>query len=86
MTNPQKIEGGKKIETEEFLSKHGFVCHYCGKGASSIDHKLPKSMGGSDDEENLLPACKFCNSNKGSQTYEKFIQSTLLLAKKIFNP
>ena len=33
-----------------------------------VDHKLPKSKGGTDHEDNLQLLCRKCNSEKGSKT------------------
>ena len=32
----------------------------------SIDHRHPKSLGGSHDEENLRTLCTLCNAQKGT--------------------
>jgi hypothetical protein len=32
-----------------------------------VEHVIPRSKGGSDDESNLSLACPFCNEYKGSQ-------------------
>lgn len=34
-----------------------------------IEHIVPKSKGGTDDEENLWLACRSCNAFKGNQTH-----------------
>ena len=49
-----------------------------------IDHLLPTSKGGTDDEENLWLACPLCNVYKGKQTHK----IDLLTHRKvpIFNP
>jgi 5-methylcytosine-specific restriction endonuclease McrA len=36
------------------------------------DHAQPKSRGGTDDEENLVPSCRGCNAAKGSLTSEEY--------------
>ena len=41
-------------------------CHYCSAIATSQDHIVPKSIGGSDLPENIVPACIDCNSKKGN--------------------
>jgi hypothetical protein len=41
------------------------ACCYCGsKQNLSIDHLIPKARGGSDDAENMVWACRSCNSAK----------------------
>lgn len=51
--------------------KTGGLCFYCGLALNpyrnfSIDHVVPKSRGGSDDPDNLVPACRRCNCRKGA--------------------
>ena len=47
-------------------------CHYCGEELvttgspyqdlyATVDHIIPKSRGGSDEPDNLVPACRRCN-------------------------
>ena len=41
-------------------------CWYCGReDALSADHVIPRSRGGRDGGENLVYACRRCNSSKG---------------------
>lgn len=43
-------------------------CHYCGCGfapeALTMDHLVPISRGGKASRNNVVPACKDCNSRK----------------------
>ena len=39
-------------------------CQYCGDAAESIDHVIPRSRGGEHTWENVVAACKPCNSAK----------------------
>jgi 5-methylcytosine-specific restriction endonuclease McrA len=39
-------------------------CAYCGGEATEMDHFIPKALGGSDDWDNLVPACRTCNASK----------------------
>ncbi len=47
-------------------------CVYCGAPADCFDHVIPRSRGGSDDADNIVPACVSCNSSKGNRTLEQF--------------
>lgn len=52
----------------------GGACAYCGSTLSilEVDHVIPFSRGGSDDRENLAPACTRCNLEKGDLTPEEW--------------
>ena len=39
-------------------------CWYCEAPAQSVDHVVPRSRGGKDIPQNLIPACVSCNSSK----------------------
>jgi 5-methylcytosine-specific restriction endonuclease McrA len=44
-------------------------CRYCGSlDRLTLDHVLPVSRGGEDTRENLVVACKSCNSRKKDRT------------------
>lgn len=48
-----------------------YQCQYCGKRPGknklTIDHVLPRSMGGTSTWENCVIACKQCNSRKANK-------------------
>ncbi|KKK53555.1 hypothetical protein LCGC14_3093620 [marine sediment metagenome] len=49
--------------------RDNFACQYCGRTPQDgvkleLDHVFPKSLGGSDDDDNLVTACWECNSAK----------------------
>ncbi len=44
--------------------RDGGRCQYCGKKAESIDHVIPRSRGGEHTWENVVAACRRCNSAK----------------------
>lgn len=41
-----------------------FTCQYCGSAAENIDHVIPRSKGGPHAWENVVAACRRCNSHK----------------------
>ena len=53
----------------EILAKHNFTCAYCHKPFTSEmpatqDHVIPVSKGGHHTADNIVPACRSCNSRK----------------------
>lgn len=60
------------------------TCLYCGNHNDlTLDHVLPKSRGGRTGWENLVTACKRCNSKKGKLTPE---EAQMALKYKPFKP
>jgi hypothetical protein len=55
------------------FSRDRFTCIYCGTSATHdfaelhLDHVVPFSMGGASTADNLVTACKRCNSEKGNR-------------------
>ena len=54
------------------LVAYKYQCAYCGKKETkkrslTQDHVLPLSKGGGTTPENIVPACKSCNSAKGDR-------------------
>ena len=46
------------------FARDGWVCQYCGRAAENVDHVIPKSRGGAHSWENVVAACRRCNSRK----------------------
>ncbi len=63
----------------EVYARDGRVCRYCGDkiGPHSIDHVIPRCMGGNDLPRNLVVSCAMCNSKKGGRTPEQAGMSLL---------
>lgn len=47
------------------LARDHHRCGYCGKPASTVDHIIPVSKGGTSTWENTVAACSRCNNRKG---------------------
>jgi hypothetical protein len=54
----------------EILRRDGHRCRYCGAAPDdvclTIDHVLPRSLGGDDTPSNLVTSCADCNAGKAS--------------------
>ncbi len=58
----------------EIWERDNFTCHYCGaRRYLAVDHKHPEHLDGKTISENLITACKSCNSKKGKRTYETYM-------------
>lgn len=60
---------------------YNHCCAYCGKRAKghlTQDHITPLSRGGSHTLSNIVPACRSCNSKKGTGAVLKPVQPLLL--------
>lgn len=60
-------------QVKELYDKYLGLCAYCNLNvANSLDHIVPLVRGGSNDIENLAPACISCNSSKGDKLLEEW--------------
>lgn len=56
------------FDDEKIKLTTGQICNYCGSsGSLALDHIFPKRYGGDDSADNLLFACRSCNSSKGKK-------------------
>jgi len=71
-----KAAAGAEKALREAHRLHGGECFYCKEAvaadALSIDHAEPEALGGKEDLQNLLIACKPCNMRKGHKAIEAF--------------
>lgn len=55
------------------FERDGDTCTYCGQyDATHVDHKIPRSRGGENTLENLVTACRDCNTDKMAFTVEEW--------------
>ena len=59
------------------------TCQYCGRSAENVDHVHPRSRGGLHEWENVVAACRRCNSRKKDRTPE---EAGMLLARQPYAP
>lgn len=59
----------------EIFKRDGFTCHYCGAhpphAILHVDHIHPVAEGGTNDPDNLVTACSYCNLGKGATLLSK---------------
>jgi hypothetical protein len=56
------------FDDEKIKLQTGQICNYCGSIDNlALDHIFPQKMGGKDNAENLIFACRGCNSSKGKK-------------------
>jgi len=56
------------FDDEKIKLQTGQICNYCGSTEKlALDHIFPQRFGGKDDAENLIFACRACNSSKGKK-------------------
>lgn len=62
-----------KLTKREILRRDDYTCQYCGQRttALTIDHVIPRHLGGQHLWENLVTACPNCNHHKGGRTVEQ---------------
>lgn len=67
------------FKKDVIIEAQGNKCYYCMRPFSNklrctIDHLIPISAGGSDELENLVGSCKYCNKAKGSLDEQEFLE------------
>lgn len=62
-------------EWHELLVLYAFQCAYCGQAKPLVrDHLTPLSAGGTNSIDNIIPACRSCNSRKGGRPLIVFLR------------
>lgn len=83
-----KIRDPEKVD--RILIRDRFICAYCGFDGRSfnswmqltIDHILPQSQDGSDDEDNLITSCPSCNSITSQMTFDTTDKTEIISQKR----
>lgn len=62
-----------KLTRREVFRRDNFTCQYCGRRMNdlTIDHVIPRHMGGKHVWTNVVTACAQCNHRKGGRTVEE---------------
>ena len=59
-----------KLTRREIFRRDNYTCQYCNRssGNLTIDHVIPRHLGGETNWDNLVTACSRCNHLKGGMT------------------
>lgn len=62
-----------RLSKREVFRRDGYTCQYCGtrSGRLTLDHVVPRHLGGRYEWENLVTACASCNLRKGGRPLEQ---------------
>ena len=56
------------------LKRDHHTCLWCGQHATTVDHMIPSSKGGSDLPHNLIASCSECNTKRGNRSAWSFLK------------
>jgi len=59
-----------KLTRREVFRRDNYTCQYCGRRTNdlTIDHVIPRHLGGQHTWTNVVTACAACNHRKGGRT------------------
>jgi 5-methylcytosine-specific restriction endonuclease McrA len=62
-----------KLSRREIFRRDHYTCQYCGRKVPNltIDHVLPRHLGGKHTWTNVVTACSNCNHHKGGRRLEE---------------
>ena len=62
-----------KLTRREIFRRDNYTCQYCGRHdvTLTVDHVLPRRLGGQQVWTNLVAACSSCNHRKGGRKMEE---------------
>lgn len=59
------------VNRKAIFLRDDFACQYCDRPAENVDHVVPRSQGGTHTWDNVVAACRRCNTKKGGRTPEQ---------------
>lgn len=73
-----------KLTRREVFRRDNYTCQYCGRRDTSltVDHILPKHLGGQHLWTNVVAACPSCNHRKGGRRLDEVHMNLLHVPKE----
>ena len=73
-----------KLTRREVFRRDNYTCQYCGKrdAAMTVDHVIPRHMGGAHIWTNVVAACPPCNHRKGGRRVDEVHMKLLHVPKE----
>lgn len=75
---PLRPVGKDSPQRRRIFERDGGKCKYCNYiltiKTMTLDHKIAKSKGGTNDDNNLVACCYYCNMIKANMNRETFIK------------
>jgi len=62
-----------RLTKREILRRDDYTCQYCGQSSPhlTVDHIVPRRLGGDHSWDNLVAACPACNHHKGGRILDQ---------------
>ena len=77
LDNHKRKVGGRftTVQWNAKLRQFNNCCAYCGEFDAhlEVEHMIPTSRGGLHDDDNIVPACRNCNAQKGEMTMDEWM-------------
>ncbi|TXH08324.1 MAG: HNH endonuclease [Hyphomicrobiaceae bacterium] len=67
---------------QRILDYYDHTCVYCEYEATTVDHVIPYTYGGSDEDDNLVACCSICNSIASNKIFETFEGKRAFIRKR----
>lgn len=73
-----------KLTRREIFRRDNYTCQYCGRRNAdmTVDHVLPRHLGGEHTWTNVVTACPACNHQKGGRRLEESNMKLLHVPKE----
>lgn len=86
--NPRRVHQLRMRHNRRFwCDRYGGLCVYCTQWVSvehaSLDHLIPRAIGGSDHRTNLTYACSPCNRERGMTPLLRWLDGLTIPAERL---